>query len=84
MSREIVARANTYGSALGLLRGTDYVLTLPRRIFDLLNTDQTFEASEPPPGFPSFTLEMVWTEQANRNQDNAWLRARMDAVVSRL
>lgn len=84
LSREIVARANTYGSALGLLRGTDYVLTLPRRIFDLLNADGVAEAIAPPPGFPSFTLEMVWTEQANRNQDNAWLRARIIAAVSGL
>lgn len=72
-SRDIVARANTYYSALGLVKDTDYVLTLPRRVFDKL-AGSSYVASAPPAGFPRFTLDMIWTESANRDLGNCWLR----------
>ena len=71
--REIVARANSYYSALGLIKGTDYVLTLPRRVWEKL-ASACYVASSPPAGFPRFTLDMVWTESANRDPGNCWLR----------
>ncbi|SFT61758.1 DNA-binding transcriptional regulator, LysR family [Pseudomonas marincola] len=72
-SRDIIAKANTYYSAIGLIKNTNYVLTLPRRVFDTLATS-SHVASAPPIGFPRFTLDMVWTESASRDAGNCWLR----------
>lgn len=75
-NRDIVAKANSYYSALGLIKGTDYVLTLPRRVWENL-ASACYVASAPPVGFPRFTLDMVWTESANRDPGNCWLRHRI-------
>lgn len=80
-SRDIVASANTYCSALGLIKDTDYILTLPRRVFDTLGSSWHV-ASAPPAGFPTFTLDMVWTDSANRDLSNCWLRQQIAAAAA--
>lgn len=80
-SRSIAATANSYYAALGLIKDTDYILTLPRRIFDRL-ASYNYIASAPPVEFPRFTLDMVWTESANRDPGNCWLRQKVISSIS--
>ncbi|OXR38611.1 LysR family transcriptional regulator [Pseudomonas jessenii] len=75
--RHIVARANSYSAALKLITGTDYVLTLPRRIQRLLANADTFNHCEAPAGLPGFTLDMQWNQAVDQDSANTWLRAQV-------
>ncbi|MCJ8207767.1 LysR family transcriptional regulator [Pseudomonas sp. RGM2987] len=72
--RQIAARANSYSAALKMISGTDFILTLPRRIQRLLASEATFNHHEAPNGLPGFTLDMQWTQAANQDSANTWLR----------
>jgi DNA-binding transcriptional LysR family regulator len=75
--RQIVARANSYSAALKLITGTDYALTLPRRIQRLLASTDTFNHCEAPEGLPGFTLDMQWSQRVDQDSANTWLRAQV-------
>jgi DNA-binding transcriptional LysR family regulator len=72
--RQIVARANSYSAALKLITGTDFIVTLPRRIQSLLASEAIFKHCEAPAGLPGFTLDMQWSQSADQNSANTWLR----------
>lgn len=72
--RQIVARANSYGAALKMITGTDFMVTLPRRIQQLLASEVDFGCCEAPLGLPGFTLDMQWHQRVDQDSANAWLR----------
>jgi DNA-binding transcriptional LysR family regulator len=72
--RQIVARANSYGAALKMITGTDFILTLPRRIQRLLADQTAFDHREAPEGLPGFTLDMRWSRRLDQDSANTWLR----------
>jgi DNA-binding transcriptional LysR family regulator len=72
--RQIVARANSYGAALKMITGTDFILTLPRRIQRLLAEQAAFDHREAPEGLPGFTLDMRWSQRLDQDSANTWLR----------
>lgn len=74
LKRQITARANSYGAALKIITDTDYVLTLPRRIQQLLADTMIFDHREAPSGLPGFTLDMQWSHGADQDSANLWLR----------
>lgn len=80
--RHIAARANTYGSALQLVRGTHYFLTLPRRIQGLLGNEPWLAVRELPADLPGFSLDMVWSERADQDEANGWLREQIVLVCA--
>ncbi|MBC3374089.1 LysR family transcriptional regulator [Pseudomonas sp. SWRI92] len=80
--RQIVARANSYVAALNLVAGTDFILTLPKRIQALLCDKEKFAERQPPAGLPNFTLDMVWNEKASQDSANIWLRQQIMQVCS--
>lgn len=82
LSREIVARANSYGSAVRLLKGTDFLLALPKRIAAQLCTASWLTCCTPPQGLPSFTLNMVWSDRLERDAGNTWLREQIMKICS--
>ncbi|MFC4161229.1 LysR substrate-binding domain-containing protein [Chitinimonas lacunae] len=73
-SRVIAARANSYFAALQLIPGTELLLTLPRRIYDVFGPAARTRAQQPPNGFPTFTLDMIWHRQVADDIANSWLR----------
>ncbi|AHG41743.1 LysR family transcriptional regulator [Pseudomonas syringae CC1557] len=82
LEREIVARANSYRSALQLLEGTDFMLVLPRRIQTLLGNEPWISVFELPPDLPGFSLDMVWSGQADQEEASAWLREQIVKVCA--
>ncbi|WLH02643.1 LysR family transcriptional regulator [Pseudomonas beijingensis] len=72
--RQIAARANSYSAALKMITGTDFILTLPRRIQKLLANEAIFNHHEAPKGLPGFTLNMQWSPALDQDSANAWLR----------
>ena len=80
--RQIVARANSYSAALKLITGTDYILTLPRRLQQLLANEAIFNHCEAPNGLPGFTLDMQWSQSADQDSANIWLREQVIDVCA--
>jgi DNA-binding transcriptional LysR family regulator len=72
--RQIVARANSYSAALKLITGTDFIVTLPRRIQPLLASEAIFKHCEAPNGLPGFSLDMHWSQRVDQDSANSWLR----------
>lgn len=72
--RQIVARSNSYSAALKTITGTDFILTLPRRIQRLLANEAVFKHCEAPNGLPGFTLDMQWSQSVDQDSANTWLR----------
>ena len=73
-SRQIVAKANSYGAALHMIAGSDVVVTLPRRVAQLIVNDDIHFSTDAPTGLPTFTLDMVWSESADQGPSNSWIR----------
>lgn len=57
-----------------MITGTDFILTLPRRIQKLLANEAIFNHHEAPQGLPGFTLNMQWSLAGDQDSANAWLR----------
>lgn len=72
--RQIVARSNSYSAALKMITGTDFILTLPRRIQQMLTNEAIFNHCEAPNGLPGFTLDMQWSQHVDQDSANTWLR----------
>lgn len=81
-SRQIVARANSYVAALKMIAGTEFVLTLPRRIQALTCDEDTFSHRKAPAGLPNFTLDMVWSEKPGQDSANIWFREQIVKVCA--
>ena len=82
LTREIAVRSNSYRAALQLLEGSDCVLALPRRIEALLGNEPWLGVCELPSRLPGFTLDMIWSEQAERLEANGWLREQVVKVCA--
>jgi DNA-binding transcriptional LysR family regulator len=80
--QQIVARSNSYSAALKMITGTDFILTLPRRIQTLLANDAVFSHCEAPNGLPGFTLDMQWNEASDQDSANTWLREQVVKVCA--
>lgn len=57
-----------------MITGTDFIVTLPRRIQHLLASEAIFNHCEAPTGLPGFTLDMQWSQGADQDSANIWLR----------
>ncbi|WHS63270.1 LysR family transcriptional regulator [Pseudomonas sp. G2-4] len=81
-NRQIVARANSYVAALNMVTGTDFILTLPRRIQALTCDEDKYGLRQPPPGLPNFTLDMMWSEKPSQDSANTWFREQIVKVCA--
>lgn len=81
-SRKIVARANSYVAALNMITGTDFILTLPRRIQALTCDENAFSHRRPPACLPNFTLDMMWSEKPSQDSANSWFREQIIKVCA--
>ncbi|WP_130909252.1 LysR family transcriptional regulator [Pseudomonas mucidolens] len=78
--RQVIARANSYSAALKMITGTDFIVTLPRRVQALLALEPVFGHCEAPNGLPGFTLDMQWNETNEQDSANAWFREQVTKV----
>lgn len=81
-TRQIVARTNSYSAALKMITGTEFMLTLPRRIQPLLAGEANFHHCEAPIGLPGFSLDMQWTQRVDQDSANIWLREHIIAACA--
>jgi len=65
-----------------MITGTDFILTLPRRIQALLTNDAVFSHCEAPNGLPGFTLDMQWSAHTDQDSANTWFREQVVKVCA--
>lgn len=80
--RQVIARANSYSAALKMIAGTDFIVTLPRRVQQLLALEPQFGRCEAPNGLPGFTLDMQWNDVSEQETANAWFREQVVKAVA--
>ena len=67
--RNIIASANSYQACINIIAQTPATLALPRRLLPLLHIPENIQILNPPLGFPSFTLDMVWSKGRRHSPD---------------
>jgi DNA-binding transcriptional LysR family regulator len=80
--RQVIARANSYSAALKMITGTDFIVTLPRRVHKQLADNSVFGHCEAPNGLPGFTLDMQWNEHSEQDSANTWFREQVVKVCA--
>jgi len=73
-TRNVVARASTYQACLNIVARLPVLLALPQRLVPFLSIPPHVQVSEPPLGFPNFTLDIVWAAQSDDDAELRWIR----------
>lgn len=82
-SRTIIARANTYQACINIAAKLPVMLALPRRLVPLLPIPDGVTICEPPLGFPSFTLDIIWSARRDGCSEIEWIRELLKESASR-
>lgn len=72
--RTVLARTNSYQSCVNIIDQIPATLSLPTKLVPLLNIPERVNILRPPLGFPSFTLDMVWSRGRSESADIKELR----------
>ncbi|MGP5068861.1 LysR substrate-binding domain-containing protein [Psychrobacter faecalis] len=67
--RTVLARTNSYQSCINIIDQIPATLSLPRKLIPLLNIPKSISILSPPLGFPSFTLDLVWSKGRSEGLD---------------
>lgn len=78
LRRRVAIAIPHFIAAPAIIRETDAIATLPRRIALTLGDGLTL--IEPPIALPTFTIETVWHERNHNDPAHAWLRACISEV----
>ncbi|MBR8190957.1 LysR family transcriptional regulator [Burkholderia vietnamiensis] len=81
-ARSIVARANTYQACLNIVARLPVALTLPRRLIQHLSIPANVQICEVPLGFPTFTLDVIWSTPMEKNPDIRTMRSLFKDLAS--
>ncbi|WP_311969018.1 LysR family transcriptional regulator [Pseudomonas baltica] len=83
-SRTVLARANGYQACVNIIAAVPATLALPARLLPLLRIPENVMVCEAPMGFPTFTLDMIWSKDRSRSQSIASLRQLIAQASARL
>jgi DNA-binding transcriptional LysR family regulator len=61
-------------AALRSVPGTEYMVTVPKRLGNALESDRTLRVLKPPPELRPFKYLMVWHRRMNTDAAHGWLR----------
>ena len=78
--RNIFTRANSYHAGVNILLAVPALIVIPKKIVATLNVPPTLKVLEPPAGFPTFTLDMIWSRERNINSDFHQLEAVIEKI----
>ncbi|MDF0732067.1 LysR family transcriptional regulator [Pseudomonas entomophila] len=73
-SRNMLVRANGYQACVNIVAAVPATLALPARLLPCLRIPETVQVCQPPLGFPTFTLDMIWARDRSESRDIASLR----------
>ena len=80
LTRRVARTAPNFQAAAQLVEGTDYVLTLPRRIAERLCGPLDLVVRAPPLEVPPFVLEVIWHRRHGEDAAHRWLREQIDEI----
>ena len=78
--RSIFTRANSYHAGVNILLAVPALIVIPKKIVATLNVPSTIKVLEPPAGFPTFTLDMIWSRERNIHSDFHQLEAVIEKI----
>ena len=78
--RNIFTRANSYHAGVNILLAVPSLIVIPKKIVATLNVPPTLKVLEPPAGFPTFTLDMIWSRERNIHSDFHQLEAVIEKI----
>jgi DNA-binding transcriptional LysR family regulator len=79
----VLCHVASFTAAAHVVRHTDAVATLPRRLADDLAADLGLEVADVPLALPSLQLALYWHERCHRDPANQWLRRRIRDVLGK-
>lgn len=80
-SRKIVATTQSYQAAAFILSKTDYVLSLPQYLADVMAPLYGLIKLKPPSGFPIFHMDLIWHPLYAKNPGLLWLKSELLSTV---
>ena len=79
-SRSIFTRANSYHAGVNILLAVPALIVIPKKIVATLNISPRIKVLEPPTGFPTFTLDMIWSRERHIHNDFHQLEALIEKI----
>lgn len=83
-SRNVLVSANGYQACVNIVAAVPAILALPARLLPLLRIPAGVTVCRPPLGFPSFTLDMIWSRDRSDSKDISSLRRLIENVATAL
>lgn len=81
--RRIAARVSTFMAVPGILRATDFVLSLPGLLADHLCRDAGLRKMPLPFRTPAFSVAQLWHQRRHADAAHTWLRAQTRRAIAR-
>ena len=78
--RNIFTRANSYHAGVNILLAVPALIVIPEKIVATLNVPPTVKILQPPPGFPTFTLDLIWSRERTVHSDFHELEALIEKI----
>ena len=78
--RNIFTRANSYHAGVNILLSVPALIVIPKKIVATLNISPKIKVLEPPTGFPTFTLDMIWSRERLIHNDFHQLEALIEKI----
>lgn len=79
-TRNIFTRANSYHAGVNILSAVPALIVVPEKIVATLNISPKIKILKPPAGFPTFTLDMIWSRERNIHGDFHQLEAMIEKI----
>ena len=80
-SRNVLVRANGYQACVNTVAAVPATLALPARLLPHLRIPSSVKVCQPPLGFPTFTLDIIWARDRRDSKDIASLRKLIEQVA---
>ena len=80
LQRRVALRVPHFLVAPAIVARTDLVLTVPRRVLEMVDTSR-LRIAEPPLPLEAFGVHLVWHRRSERDPGATWLRERIGACA---
>ena len=79
--RRVALRIPNYVGLAFVVEGTDLIVTIPKRLADVLNGHGRFRILRTPMPLPAYSIKLHWHERFHTDLGNQWLRGLISKVL---
>lgn len=79
--RRVALRVPSYVGAAFVVEGTDLIVTIPKRLADVVKGHGRFRIFRTPMPLPSYSIKLHWHERFHSDLGNQWLRTLISRVL---